>query len=102
MNRFANHWRRAAVLFMAFCDSMRECGMVRARYALVAIALVMPTQLGCKPRGDGYRAWVVGTDMPAGCSRAQLIETSADIDRAGKLSNLLEVVVPFGEEVCSD
>jgi hypothetical protein len=55
-----------------------------------------------EPRGDGYRVWVLGSDTPAGCSRPELIETSADIDRAGKLTNLAEVSVPFGEEVCSD
>ena len=57
--------------------------MLRARFAFVVIVPLMASFLGCK-------------------SLAHLIETSADIDRAGKLSNLLEVVVPFGEEACSD
>jgi hypothetical protein len=49
-----------------------------------------------EPRGGGFQAWVLAEDTPFGCGRSELIQTSAEIDRSGKLSNVREVVVEFG------
>lgn len=69
---------------------------------LLSLRASSPEWRAVEARGDGWQAWVLGSDSPGGCSQAYLCETSAHISRSGKVTGVREQIVSYGSEYCAD